>query len=234
VFGRDGLLTTLANMLHDCTDKELDRFRLRFFKSVFHPNAFSVAPTLVDDKWLLQVQRSQLRRLFDSNANSARLQQYLEDAQQEFARILAMQPTLGLTPARWKELPGFVRYHAMNVARGLRRRLGGTTISDSARVTARNCSPVDEAILAEYRDRFIRFLHADLSELQREVILGKVLGGHTFEQTAELLQITVSQVRTAFENALRGCQTTAPVSWEIRGMTGPQSGFLAASYRYSP
>jgi DNA-directed RNA polymerase specialized sigma24 family protein len=41
-----------------------------------------------------------------------------------------------------------------------------------------------------------------LSKLQREVLLGRVIGGQTLQETSELLQVTVSQVRTALKNAL--------------------------------
>lgn len=105
----------------DKNDPDYEDFRLLFLAAVFQPDAAEQArwsEAIVSHRWYLKLQR----RRFGHSASAAErnaVRQMVRDAQEKLATRLAKNPTLGLTPERYKELPGFIKNHCRSIAGSL-------------------------------------------------------------------------------------------------------------------
>jgi HEAT repeat protein len=211
MFGREHLARTIFDLAPRSADAEYDDFLRKFLLIAFHPEAPQHFESLVSHPWYRKVQTSQLRRLFSKLSAEHTVSELVNDAIQEFAVKLMQNPTLGMAPDRWRELPGFIRNHAADVGKILYRRLlresAGNVPGDAIGeidqwLSASELSPFEMAALSEIRRRMQAFVDEGLSTAEQAVFRLRVVGGLTWEQAAAELGLSVPQARYLMDKAV--------------------------------
>jgi len=130
----------------------------------------------------------------------------LDEARQEFAVLFAQSPTLGISAAECRRLPGYIRNKADDVAeRIVRRELrhkqswivsGGTDDHIAARPSAIN-SPAEELRYSELMERLENILLEAPPE-QRKLVYSRPGSDDTWADTAAALGVSESQAQRFF------------------------------------
>ncbi|HEX3659370.1 MAG TPA: hypothetical protein VHV55_26515 [Pirellulales bacterium] len=204
---QDCLSEMVSELIPVTDDEAFDGFFLKFLLSAFHPDGSDGVAQLASDPWCKKVQLKQLRRTLGDSA-SVRAPDLLEDATQEFAVKLLKNPTLGMSPNRCRELPGFIRNHARDVAKVVYRQflkgsyMGGAVVHEESRASSDVEQPPNQAMIAEVREQFAKAFHEQLSLEERETLRCRLVSGMTLNDTAANLSMTVWEVRNHTDTAL--------------------------------
>lgn len=196
----------LARHLPATDDADYEDFRLKFFLHVFHPPA-TKDPAWIDDlvnhRWYLKIQRRRFGHP-GSAAERAAIRDLVREAQAKFAERMLRNPTLGLSPADYARLPGFIRNHCRNIAWRLRERRRKDRAHYSGPDVERVADPrpsgaASNAAGAEVLEVIETYLPAPERDVARLILLLD----HTIPEAAAALDLTPSQVKTRLANAKR-------------------------------
>lgn len=198
----------LVRLLPRTGDVERDNFAQRFFPIAFHPNSSNYIGFISGHQFYRRIQANQLKAALRRVISPTALEDLVEDACQEFAVQLLINPTLGITPEERLLLPGFIRNYARDIGKKLRRKQLRSPGREELRkgwrpkVEGQSSSPPNGIIIAEAREQFVRAFNSALSDEEREVVRARFIGGLTIAETASRLGMSVSQVRTRTDAAM--------------------------------
>lgn len=216
VYSREFVEQQVGDALVPRDDPDLQDFVLLFLRTAFHPGAIERgewANAVVNHSFVRKILRRRLRHL-----EAARPEQYppqviddlMDEGKSRLLLRLTKNPTLGLVPDRFLELPGYIRNHLRNIAwrLGQQRQKNDSRSADAdieavAVTTNEPDRVVDQDLLGELWD----FVTTKLSEEEAYVALCRWRLGWSLNETASALGLSKSQVMTREKNAraaLRG------------------------------
>jgi hypothetical protein len=182
-------------------DPQFEDFRLTFFLHVFRP-----APAgdtrwvdeIVTHPWYLKIQRARFGHPAGA-AERAAVREMVQEAQAKFAARLLKNPTLGVAPADYVALPGFIKNHCRNIAWRLRhrRRKGWAGRVDL------DVSGAADPRAAEAGAEVLEIIETFLPAEEREAARLVFVLGYSIAEAAAALSLTASQVKTRLGHAKR-------------------------------
>lgn len=194
---RDDLEDALAVTLPPTDDEEYAGFRTLFLHNAFHPTPHvdpAWVEAVVHHAWYLKLQRRRFGHPTTA-ADRAAVRDAVRDAQAKFAARLRKNPTLGLTPPRFRLLPGFVKMHTRNIAWRLRQQRADRVhraIDVESLADPRASAAEDAEGSLVLRD----LIETQLPPGERAVARCRWAQGYTIVATAAALNLTPSQVKT--------------------------------------
>lgn len=198
------LRETLRRLLQPIPDDVLlEDFRLQFFSRVFHADAERAKAwidSIVEHPWLRKLQRARFPRA-STRAKRDQLADRIAAANAKFAFRLWKNPTLGLTPERYRELPGYIKNHLRNTAWRMRQRERSAAASLGVEPAARGPAPDKIVETIELRDTLAGLL-ADLPAIEATVLRCRFFESLSIAATAQRLGLSESQVKTLIARAL--------------------------------
>ncbi|MBL9085156.1 MAG: HEAT repeat domain-containing protein [Planctomycetales bacterium] len=205
---RDDFEQALDLWLPEVEHDLLNSFRSHFLKGAFHPDAPIkqwLAET-ADHKFYRRIQRSRFPKA-QTPLEHQRRRQFVETASNKFLERLRRNPSLGITPERYRELPGFIKQHSRNIAWRLRKKKEKLWLPMSFEPAA-TTTPDDEAEQRETSTLLAAFLQSELSPEERAVVEWSGLRGRSMEETAAALRLSLDTVvrirRRALSKIRRG------------------------------
>ncbi len=181
----------------------LGAFRSHFFKGAFHPDA-PLSNWLVEiaaHKFYRRIQRTRFSRA-KTPLEHQRRRKLVEAATDKFLKRLRKQPALGIVPERYRELPGYIKNHTRNIASRLLQKKEKLWLPISFEPVAATASPEQIAEQQETTALLHQFMRAELTPDEVAVLELFAQRDATIKETAAVLQMTVSVVRTLRKSAL--------------------------------
>jgi RNA polymerase sigma factor (sigma-70 family) len=189
----------------DDPDPEFEDFRLMFFLHVFRPSPpanNNWIDEIVHHRWYLKVQRRRFGRAA-STAERTAIREMVREAQAKLAVRMLKNPTLGVTPADYGRLTGFIWYHARNIAWRLRKRRAAQTRrelpGDDIGLDLQQQAAPDSG--DDIERELTELIDAHLPADEQDVARLRWVERWTISETAAALGLTPSQVRTREKNA---------------------------------
>lgn len=182
-------------------DPEYEDFRLLFFMHVFHPARDDIkdwVAEIVSHRWYLKLQRRRFGHPAGTAARAAVREMVLE-AWAKFTERILENPTLGVTPADYAHLPGFIKNHCRNIAWRIRERRK----KDRAGRIDLDVSRAADTRAADDGMEVLDTLQTALPAEEREVARLVLLLDFTVAQAAAQLNLSHSQVKTRLKHARR-------------------------------
>lgn len=204
------LCTALVQAATVTGNSEANDFLLQFLATAFHHQGTRFIDLLINHDFYRKIQRKQLLLLLNGSVTPAKLQDLFDEASQEFTLRLLENPTLGMQLEESPKIAGFIRNHARDIAKRVYRRVI-RQVSPQKLIAYRQAiiepemagnEASSKAIIAEMQDRFVEFFHDILSRSERAVVLGRIVGGMSLDETAEAVGLTVAQVRYQLDGVL--------------------------------
>ncbi len=207
---RPDLRSTLKRMLAPIEeDPLLEDFRLEFLAYAFHPTTpghSDFVARLARHRWYRKLQVRYLRRQYGltrSRADQQRVEELFQTASSLFVEKLLQQPRLGMVSTRYRELPGYIRNHAQKIAWRVRR-IEPTWYGVEDSITAKLVVPGMDTQLST-QDAVLsvqRFLATELEPDVAAVLEQRLMMGRSIPETAAVLGLTESQVKTRHQHGL--------------------------------
>jgi Sigma-70, region 4 len=198
----------LQRALPATDDPDYEDFRLRFFYVVFHPTPLektSWIDEIVNHRWYLKLQRRRFGHPASAEERKA-IRQMVCEAQAKLASRLWKNPTLGVHPECYKLLPGFIKNHCRNIAWRLQEQIKKSRREKTVPEPRTAFAPLGVGSSDETARRICEFIETFLPEEEREVARCRWALKLTIEETASLLDISISQVKTRERHARAAAQ----------------------------
>ena len=186
-------------------DPDYEDFRLKFLMYSFHPDPTKKAEwidEIISHPWYLKIQR----RRFGFPASTAQRQaidEKMTEARQKFAVRMLKNPTLGVDPTSYFQLPRFIKNHCRNIAWSLhrsRKRRQSRVTSHDVNLIPNTFNPNQEE-QQELIQRLFQFIETNLSSEQQAVAKCRWFNKLTIAETATALRLTPSQIKTREKKA---------------------------------
>lgn len=210
VYSREFVEQQVGDALVLRDDLDLQDFVLLFLRTAFHPEASKRgewAQAVANHPFVRKVMRRRLRYLEATHPEQYPphvMDDLLDEVKSRLLLRLVKNPTLGLIPDRFLELPGYIRNHLSNITWRLgqrrmkeRQQSVDTDIEGAAATTNESDRLVDQDLLGELWD----FITTKLSEEEAYVALFRWRLGWSLNETASALGLSKSQVMTRETNA---------------------------------
>lgn len=214
-----GFVDELTKLLPTINDNDLSDYRVRFFRSAFHPNRATL-PNWVTNvsrhPWIERMIRSRVRRQFsfqDAVHDKQTRAVLLGNVEEEFVERLLKDPLLGVTSAQYANLPGNVRNHIHKIAWRLanKRYRSVNATGGPIEVPAIGMDPTESAI-AEDLVQQIRSYIASLPFDMAEVLGQRLFQGKSVEAIAKDLGIKEWRIKELFGRGLAMIRRRFPYS----------------------